>query len=116
MGLSGKFTQKTLKTVNKLPSQGSVDAGVFGAPKVDAGKQGKHVLGHPNSMPHKKTQWPKGEDGVKLTQEAWVKGKVIKPDGSVKIHDFHKPVGANGETKVKVHMDKKGEIHGYPVK
>ncbi|WP_198318515.1 phosphoserine aminotransferase [Aeribacillus pallidus] len=108
-------TKGTGKTV-KLPSQGTVDAGVPGAPKVDAGKQGKHVLGHPNSMPGKKTQWPEGEDGVKLTQEAWVKGTVVKPDGSVKIYDFHKPIGVNGETRVKVHMDKKGNIHGYPVK
>jgi hypothetical protein len=93
-----------------------VDAGVPGAPKVDAGKQGKHVLGHPDSMPGKKTQWPEGEDGVKLTQEAWVKGTVVKPDGSVKIYDFHKSIGVNGETRVKVHMDKKRNIHGYPVK
>ncbi|WMT18164.1 pre-toxin TG domain-containing protein [Parageobacillus toebii] len=108
----GKGTGKTVK----LPSQGTVDAGVPGAPKVDAGKQGKHVLGHPNSIPGKKTQWPEGEDGVKLTQEAWVKGTVVKPDGSVKIYDFHKPIGVNGETRVKVHIDKKGNIHGYPVK
>lgn len=51
-----------------------------------------------------------------LTQEAWVKGTKVKPDGSVRTYDFNKPIGANGETKVKVHMDKKGNIHGYPVK
>jgi len=93
-----------------------VDAGVPGAPKVDAGKQGKHVLGHPDSMPGKKTQWPEGEDGVKLTQEAWVKGTVVKPDGSVKIYDFHKPIGVNGETRVKVHMDKKRKHPWLPSK
>ncbi|MCY7855126.1 T7SS effector LXG polymorphic toxin [Bacillus sonorensis] len=100
----------------KLPNQGVADAGVPGAPKVDAGKQGKHVLDHPNSMAGKKTQWPKGQNGIELTQEAWVKGSSVKPDGSVRIYDFKKPVGTNGETRVKVHIDRKGNIHGYPVK
>ncbi|MBY0596074.1 hypothetical protein [Bacillus bingmayongensis] len=53
--------------------------------------------------------------GVEETQEAWVKGTSVKPDGSVKIFDFGRPIGPNGETRVKVHMDGKGNIHGYPV-
>jgi len=44
-----------------------------------------------------------------------VKGTPVKPDGSVRVHDFGKSIGPNGETRVKVHMDGKGNIHGYPV-
>ncbi|EJQ53069.1 hypothetical protein IEI_02057 [Bacillus wiedmannii] len=99
---------------DKLASQGHVDAGVSGAPKVDAGKQGKHVPGHGNNV-STKSQWGAGENGVVETQEAWVKGTPVKPDGSVRVHDFGKPIGPNGETRVKVHMDGKGNIHGYPV-
>ena len=98
----------------KLPSQGKVNANINGAPKVDAGKQGKHVPGHGNNVPTK-SQWPEGQNGVQLTQEAWMNGTPVRADGSVKIYDLGKPVGPNGETRVKVHIDKKGNIHGYPV-
>lgn len=101
--------------VSKLPSQGKVGAGVNGAPKVDAGKQGKHVPGHSNNV-STKSQWSEGKSGVRLTQEAWKKGTPVKADGSVKTYDFGKPVGPNGETRVKVHIDSKGNIHGYPVR
>ncbi|WP_155986988.1 hypothetical protein [Paenibacillus durus] len=109
-----KGTGKAPGYSGKLPSQGTVDAGVPGAPKVDAGKQGKHVPGHGNNV-STKTQWPEGQNGVQLTQEAWVNGTPVKPDGSVRVYDFGKPVGPNGETRVKVHIDSKGNIHGYPV-
>ncbi|TKI52908.1 hypothetical protein FC756_26650, partial [Lysinibacillus mangiferihumi] len=98
----------------KLPSQGTVDAGINGAPKVDAGKQGKHVPGHGNNV-STKSQWSEGQNGVQLTQEAWMNGTPVRADGSVKTYDFGTPVGPNGETRVKVHIDKKGNIHGYPV-
>ncbi|WP_186321409.1 DNRLRE domain-containing protein [Bacillus sp. FJAT-22090] len=110
-----KVKSKPKGYLGKLPGQGTVDAGVKGAPKVDAGKQGKHVPGHGNNV-STKSQWKKGQNGVQYTQEAWMKGTVVKPDGSVKIYDFGKPVGPNGATKVKVHLDKKGNIHGYPIK
>ena len=109
-----KVSSKGTGNSDKLPSQGLVDAGVKGAPKVDAGKRGKHVPGHGNNVPTK-SQWPEGQNGVRLTQEAWVKGTPVKPDGSVKVYDLGKPVGPNGETRVKVHIDSKGIIHGYPV-
>jgi hypothetical protein len=40
----------------------------------------------------------KEQNSVKLTQEAWVKGILVKPDGSVRTFDFGRPVGQNGET------------------
>lgn len=88
-----------------LPNQGLVSE-IPGAPPVDAGKQGKHVPGHNNYNP-KKSQWPKGKNGVKETQEAWLKGKATRnPD----IRTYTKD-----GIKIKVHIDKKGNLHGYPV-
>ncbi|WP_075617981.1 RHS repeat-associated core domain-containing protein [Paenisporosarcina indica] len=102
------------KTYAGIPSQGLV-GNVKGAPKVDAGKQGKHVIGHPNNTNKNKSVWNSGENGVELTQKAWVNGTTVKPDGSVRTFDFGKRIGPCGETKIKVHMDSAGNIHGYPV-
>ncbi len=44
------------------------------------------------------------------TQEAWEEGVTVKPDGSVRIHDFGRKVGPNGETRVKVHQDSNGNL------
>ncbi|MFC1894383.1 polymorphic toxin type 50 domain-containing protein [Candidatus Dependentiae bacterium] len=89
-----------------MPNQGIVDSGqVPGAPPVDAGKQGKHIPGHNNFNP-KKSLWPTNENGVKLTQEGWLKGK---PTGNPTVKTYTK-----GNLKIKVHIDEKGYIHGYP--
>jgi len=68
---------------NELPNQGPISE-IPDAPDVDAGKQGKHVPGHPNDD-KTKSQWNEGETGVKETQEAWANGRVVKPDGSVRV-------------------------------
>ena len=94
---------------NVLPNQGEADGGVEGAPPVDAGKQGKHVPGHNNEV-EGKSKWNVGETGVKETQEAWVNGRATgKKDGSVRVGQ------SSGGRNIKVHQDKKGKIHGYPV-
>lgn len=93
-----------------LPNQGDVSE-IPDAPPVDAGKQGKHVKGHANNKPDK-SQWKPGENGVKQTQEAWKNGKTDpsgRTRGSVRI-------GQSGDgRKIRVHMDGKGRIHGYPI-
>jgi hypothetical protein len=91
-----------------LPGQGAVTGGVEGAPSVDAGKQGKHVPGHNNEVDGK-SKWQKGENGVKETQQAWVNGTPVRPDGSVRVGQ-----GESGR-KIRVHQDSKGKLHGYPV-
>lgn len=102
----------------ELPNQGEVsDDEHLDSPGVDAGSQGKHVVGHNNELADK-SKWPEGENGVKETQEAWDKGTTVKnTDGEeVRTYDFGRQVGPNGETRVKVHMRKStGLIHGYPV-
>jgi RHS repeat-associated protein len=110
--LANKIKVAFTKNTSDLPSQGKVDGGVEGAPLVDAGKQGKHVYGHPNSKSNK-SHWPEGSTGVRETQEAWEKGTKL-PDGT-KVWDSGKKVGENGETGVRVHSDNDGSIHGYPV-
>ena len=91
-----------------LPQQGLV-TGDSNAPPVDAGKQGKHVVGHNNYDPGK-SSWPKGQTGVQQTQEAWQNG----------VKDYRKPnqnvrIGmASDGTIVRVHMGGNGAIHGYP--
>jgi hypothetical protein len=92
----------------ELPKQGLVSGGVEGAPPVDAGKQGKHVPGH-NNEEDGKSKWREGENGVGETQQAWGNGVPVKPDGSVRVG-----TGESGRT-IKVHQNKQGNIHGYPV-
>ena len=96
----------------KLPNQGTVDGGVKDAPPVDAGKQGKHVPGHNNSK-EGKSQWKEGKTGVEETQQGWKEGTEL-PDGT-RVWDTGREVGTKGETGVRVHIDKSGNIHGYPV-
>lgn len=91
-----------------------VDGGVENAPLVDAGKQGKHVYDHANELdPSRATHWPKGENGIVETQQGWLNGTEL-PDGT-KVWDTGNVIGENGETAVRVHIDSKGNIHGYPV-
>lgn len=92
-----------------LPQQGLVE-GDPEAPPVDAGKQGKHVPGH-NNYDEGKSAWPEGQNGVQQTQEAWQNGvpDPKKPDGSVRIG-----IASDG-TIVRVHMDGRHAIHGYPL-
>ena len=97
---------------SKLPTQGTVKGDVENAPSVDAGKQGKHVQGHPNYKEGNST-WIPGNTGVHDTQEAWLNGQEL-PDGT-KVWDAGKTTGTNGETGVRVHIDGKGNIHGYPI-
>ncbi|MFC1894385.1 polymorphic toxin type 50 domain-containing protein [Candidatus Dependentiae bacterium] len=89
-----------------MPNQGLVTAGkIPDAPPVDAGKQGKHIPGHNNCNP-KKSLWPAGENGIELTQEAWMNGE---PTKKITVKTYTK-----NNLDIKVHIDKQGCIHGYP--
>jgi hypothetical protein len=103
------------RTWEGLPAQGTVSK-VDGAPPVDAGKQGKHIKGHPNNTDPGRTRWADGVDSVKETQEAWIQGKPVTRNPDKRIHDAGRPIGENGETRVNVHMDKKGAAHGHPLR
>lgn len=88
-----------------LPQQGKVTA-VPDAPYVDAGNQGKHVVGHKNNTNPNKSTWKKGENGVRQTQEAWKNSRQVGPN--IKIG-----ISKDGRT-IRIHFGKKG-IHGYPI-
>ena len=92
---------------SNLPNQGDV-SDIPDAPPVDAGKQGKHVPGHPNND-STKSQWGEGETGVQETQEAWLNGEPRGKNGTVRVGT------SSSGRKIKVHIDGKGRIHGYPV-
>ena len=92
-----------------LPNQGVVSEDPD-APPVDAGKQGKHVIGHKNNTNPDKSTWRPGENGVRETQEAWKNGKDVPGrNGTVRIG-----TSSDGRT-IKVHRDSRGNIHGYPI-
>ena len=95
----------------QLPNQGTVSS-IVGAPPVDAGKQGKHVFGHNNHNPIK-SQWAVGRNGVVETQLGWLYGKQL-PDGT-RVWDLGIVIGTDGQTGVRVHINSRGNIHGYPV-
>lgn len=114
-------TKKNTNTSN-LPNQGKVIGNIEGAPPVHAGKQGKHVIGHPSnkhslSEGGNKSTWPEGETGVDLTQEGWLKGEPKANNPNVRVWDTGRVIGSNGETKVNVkYAPGKGTIHGYSTK
>lgn len=112
---------KRVRAVNPkdlLPQQGLVTGEVEGAPPVDAGKQGKHQEGHKNNeqSTEDKSTWIDGENGVADTQEAWEKGDWVRGrEGTVKEYESDEVVGSDGvTTEIVVHIDGKGNIHGYP--
>ena len=97
------------ETKETLPRQGEVSEDPE-APPVDAGKQGKHVQGHNNYDPSK-SSWPEGQNGVSQTQEAWQNGV---PDPKVSNGNVRIGIASDG-TVVRVHIDGRGFIHGYPL-
>ena len=103
------FFYNIIRTANEsnLPNQGDVSENPD-APPVDAGKQGKHVPGHPNND-SSKSQWGEGETGVQETQEAWLNGEPRGKNGTVRVGT------SSSGRRIKVHIDGKGRIHGYPV-
>ncbi|WP_225980313.1 RHS repeat-associated core domain-containing protein [Paracidovorax avenae] len=86
-------------------------------------KQAGHVLGTPQQINRAKINKPTSvfvdwSDAVKYTDEAWAKGTPVPGRPGLKDHEFHHPVGfgPNGGTqsKVRVHQDANGKIHGHP--
>ena len=91
-------------SADSLPQQGKVSA-VPDAPPVDAGNQGKHVIGHKNNTDPRRSTWERGENGVRQTQEAWKNSKQIAPN--VRIGP------SKDGRRIKIHFGNKG-LHGYP--
>jgi hypothetical protein len=91
---------------------------------IKGAKQRQHVPGTPEFKQRKQrgqqgSAWNGDERYAnEHTYEAWNKGKPVPNRPGKKDHDFGETVGhtADGrpQTKVRVHMDQSGQIHGHP--
>jgi hypothetical protein len=93
-------------------------------PPISAQKQAGHVSGTPQYNNRIKAGKPTSTfDGdmasaEKLVQEAWAKGTPVPGRAGVKDYDFGTRIGTSPtgqpQTKVRVHQDAQGKIHGHP--
>lgn len=93
-------------------------------PPISRQKQDGHVGGTPQNTNRIKQGKPTSTfNGSKaeadaLTQEAWAKGTPVPGRPGVKDYDAGRPIGTgpNGgsQTRVRVHQDANGAIHGHP--
>ena len=92
-------------------------------PKINRQKQNGHVKGKPQNNNRAKVGKPTStfdnvEDADRLTQEAWENGKPLPGKPNVREHDFGRPIGTGpkggSQSRVRVHQNAKGEIHGHP--
>ena len=75
----------------------------------NAGKQGKHVVGHKNDNDPKRSKWRLGENGVRQTQEAWKNSHQPNPKNP------NVRIGQSSDGRIiKIHIGQDG-IHGYPI-
>lgn len=61
-------------------------------------------------LPKIYSMWPEGDDGARVTQEAWIKGEFFNQEKTIKIYK-HPQYGY-----IKVFLGENGYIHGYPMK
>ncbi len=92
-------------------------------PAISAQKQAGHIFGTPQNINRLKQGKPTssffgGRSGEHLTQQAFEKGKSVPGRPNVREYDFgiSTETGPNGgmQTRVRVHQDSKGRIHGHP--
>ncbi|MGH3800346.1 MAG: hypothetical protein ACRDTD_09490, partial [Pseudonocardiaceae bacterium] len=90
---------------------------------VNPQKQAGHIKGTPQYKNRIKQNKPTSAfndraTAERLTREAWIKGKNIKGRPGVREHNFGTPVGTGpsggSQSRVRVHMDRNGHIHGHP--
>lgn len=94
------------------------------SPRLSPQKQAGHVKGSPQYDNRIKQGKPTSafddmQSAEQLTLEAWQRGTPVPGRTNVRDYDFGHPVGIgpNGgvQTKVRVHKDRPGRIHGHPV-
>ena len=92
-------------------------------PAISKQKQAGHIPGTPQNANRLKQGKPTSsffgeKSGERLTQQAFEKGKPVSGRPNVREHDFGVSTGTgpNGgmQTRVRVHQDSKGRIHGHP--
>ena len=112
---------KTLQTAKKLYA--TYTKAAKSGKAISKQKQAGHVPGTPQNANRKKQGKPTSsffgeKSGERLTQKAFEKGKPVPGRPNVREHDFGVSTGTgpNGgmQTRVRVHQDTKGRIHGHP--
>ncbi|MGN8084338.1 RHS repeat-associated core domain-containing protein, partial [Variovorax sp. 22077] len=92
-------------------------------PYFSSQKQAGHVKGTPQYDNRVKAGKPTScfcdwNAAIKYTDEAWANGTQVPGRPEVKDYEFGKPIGegprGGTQTKVRVHQDSKGKIHGHP--
>ena len=93
-------------------------------PQIATQKQAGHIRGTPQYKNRIKQGKPTSAfrdaaEAEAFTQEAWAKGTPVPGRPGVKDYDFAPTEvgtgpGGGAQTKVRVHMDKAGRIHGHP--
>ncbi len=123
---------KTTVHIGPVPKKSNVAKTVSGSkspvvtsvrPVISAQKQAGHILGTPQNANRRKQSKPTSsffgkKSGDYLTQQAFRKGKPVLGRPNVREHDFGVSTGTgqNGgmQSRVRVHQDSKGRIHGHP--
>ncbi len=91
---------------------------------ISTQKQRGHVPGTPQYKQRIKDQkatstFFREDQAVELTRRAWANGSPVRNQANKRDFEFGFPVGRGTrggfQTKVRVHIDKKGRIHGHPV-
>jgi hypothetical protein len=107
-----------------LPAGGGGVAITKTSPPINHQKQEGHIKGSKHHKNREKQGNPTStfenrSDAEKYTKEAWEKGTDVPNRPGVKDYEFGRPIGEspNGGTqsRVRVHMNSDGEIHGHPV-
>ncbi len=132
---AAKAASQTVAKMEKKGAQeasGSATKAVGGAsgkvkkgtkPEISVQKQAGHIPGTPQNANRRKQGKPTSaffgeKSGAQLTQVAFEKGKPVPGRPNVREHDFGVSIGTgpNGgmQTRVRVHQDSKGRIHGHP--
>lgn len=93
-------------------------------PPIADQKQDGHVKGTPQHGNRVKSGKPTSTfdgdrvEADRLTQEAWKKGTPVPGRPGVRDYDFGRRIGTgpngDGQSKVRVHQDGQGRIHGHP--
>ena len=92
-------------------------------PPISSQKQAGHVKGTPQYLNRVKRGKPTSyfhdtKSAQRLTQEAWKNGILVPGRRNVREYDFARPIGIGPkggmQTKVRVHQDARGRIHGHP--
>jgi len=108
------FAPKTLRNIKATKGT---------KPSISEQKQAGHIPGTPQNANRLKqgkltSSFFGKNSGERLTQKAFEKGKPVPGRPTVREHDFgiSTGTGPNGgmQTRVRVHQDSKGRIHGHP--